>query len=143
MSEEDKPVSIMFEHCVRIYDEMKSQAREEPNEGLVYEGHLTKLFAGLQMPTPYYTTIKQRLVRMGCIEQIRRGGGNSPSRWRLLREPAEDTFQGFEALRVRSTGKVATLEQQFKNLREEYYQLRNDVDILKAAILQDREVTNV
>lgn len=128
--EEERPTSVIFDHCVAVYGEMKSQAREEdlsdtmdivPPESaqemrLVYEGHLTKLFAGLGLSTPYYTAIMGHLKAMGCVEQLRRGGGNSPSRWMLVRPPDEEAFKSIETRNRHSRGKTAAVEQQIRDL---------------------------
>lgn len=128
-AEEQKPTSIIYDHCVRVYDEMHAQSREEQldltdpdsefgntHQALVYEGHLTKLFANLQLSTPYYTSVMNHLKAMGCVEQLRRGGGNSPSRWMLVRPPSEESFNSIENQKRLSRGKVAALEQQVRDL---------------------------
>lgn len=143
-AEEQKPTSIIYDHCVRVYEEMHAQSREEeldfadPGDGefvnkhqvLVYEGHLTKLFAGLQLSTPYYTSVMNHLKAMGCVEQLRRGGGNSPSRWMLVRPPAEEAFNSIENQKRLSRGKVAALEQQVRDLSRTVADLYARVDAL-------------
>jgi hypothetical protein len=122
--EERKPTSAQFEHCVNVWGEMRTQSTKErldpsdPDAEYVdvYEGHLTKLFAGLGMATPYYTTVMQALKQMGCVEQIRRGGGNSPSRWVLVNPPEEEMFRNYEALKRGGKGKYAMLEQRTNDL---------------------------
>jgi hypothetical protein len=113
---DEKPTSTLFDHCVSVYQEMEAQARDERNDGLVYEGHLTKLFHQLGLSTPYYTSVMNRLKLMGCVDQLRRGGGSSPSRWRLTRVPNEESFRSFENTNVAPKGKVAALEQELRIL---------------------------
>lgn len=122
MSEEEKPTSMVFDHCISVYDEMRAQARPE-DEGLIYEGYLTKLFGQLQMATPYYSSIMKHLKTMGCVEQIRRGGGNTPSRWLLVRPPNEESFRSFEQLKRPRTGKIAAVEQRLRDLNKKYEEL--------------------
>jgi len=112
----EKPTSVVFDHCLRVYNEMVDQARDENDVGLVYEGHLTKLFAQLGMATPYYTAVMNHLKSMACVEQLRRGGGNSPSRWLLLREPNEEAYKSIESMNRAKSGKVGALEQQVRDL---------------------------
>jgi hypothetical protein len=60
---------------------------------VVYEGMLTKLVTeDLGLPVPYYTKVRQFLMAMGCIRQLRRGGGSAPSQWELIREPTIDLW---------------------------------------------------
>lgn len=122
---EEKPTSVVFEHCKSVYEEMVQQAREEPIEGsptpgatqLVYEGYLTKLVTGhLGLATPRYTAVMKHLKAMGCVEQLQRGGGNAPSRWRLNKFPNEETYRSIEAMNRPNVGKVAALEQQIRDI---------------------------
>ena len=89
--------SAMFQHCARVYGTMFSQASRVQADGtttmVVYEGFLTKLVKDeCNLPTPYYTAIRRKLLDMGCIRQLRRGGSSSPSQWELLREPTADLW---------------------------------------------------
>lgn len=138
---DDSPTSIVFSHCVSVYNEMEEQSRtevispsdhsdDENNHMLVYEGHLTKLFAQLSLSTPYYTTVMNHLKAMGSVEQLQRGGGNSPSRWRLLRRPDEEAFRSVEGMNRSRTGKTAALEQQVRDLTKQVNELRTMVDDL-------------
>lgn len=136
--QDDKPTSVVFDHCIKVYAEMRAQSLEEVisasdhpddpgNHMLVYEGQLTKLFGALGLSTPYYTSVMNHLKSMGCVEQLRRGGGNSPSRWRLLREPDEDAFRSFESVKRSRTGKTAALEQQVRDLTKQVNELRAEL----------------
>lgn len=129
----EKPTSVVYDHCVSVYNEMSEQAREEP-EGLVYEGHTTKLFAQLALATPYYTTVMDHLKAMGCVEQLRRGGGNSPSRWRLLRQPDEDAFRSIEGMNRSRSGKTAALEQQVRDLSRRVTTTETKVEALEQLV---------
>jgi hypothetical protein len=67
----------------------------EEGEIVVYEGRLTALVTkDLGLAVPRYTECVGALRVMGAIRQLRRGGGNSPSQWELIREP---TLQEYEA----------------------------------------------
>ena len=134
MTVEDRPTSVVFDHCKSVYDEMVQQAREEPMEGelrdltqLVYEGHLTKLVTGhLGLATPRYTAVMNHLKAMGCVEQIRRGGGSSPSRWRLIQRPDEESFRSIEAMNRPVSGKIAAVEQQVRDLNKRILSLESE-----------------
>lgn len=123
---DEKPISIVFTHCKSVYDEMMQQAREETLnddelegtvKAMVYEGHLTKLVTGdLGLATPRYTIVLKHLKAMGCIEQLQRGGGGAPSRWRLLQAPDEDAFRVIVDMKRPTSGKVAVVEQQLRDM---------------------------
>jgi hypothetical protein len=115
----NKAATALFEHCKEVYGEMETQSREEEMGGetvIVYEGHLSKLFAQLGKATPYYTSVMTKLKTMGCVQQIRRGGGGSPSRWLLFKKPDEKDFAEAIQLAKPRHGKTAMLEQQMKDL---------------------------
>jgi hypothetical protein len=105
----DGAITTLFTHCQNVYHRMESQAR--PTGGmLVYEGMLTKLITSeLNLSVPYYTSVLKALKRMGCLRQIRRGGGSSPSQWELLREPTRELFLNVQP---RKTPKQGKFEQQ-------------------------------
>jgi len=94
---------------------MKRESHATQIEGvhaLVYEGFLTRLFSDLQLATPYYTSVMQRLKKMGCVKQLSRGGGNSPSRWELIKDPVWEDFEIADQRRLRSATKLGQLEGQ-------------------------------
>lgn len=91
-------IPALYFHCKNTYKAMFDRA--QPNTGLepgktilVYEGMLTQLITGeLRLSIPYYTMITKKLTAMGCIAQLRRGGGTAPSQWALFREPTQEDF---------------------------------------------------
>jgi len=108
-SKEEVVQPAVYEHCCRVYAEMEGQATEMP-EGRVYEGYTTRLFQALELSPPYYTRIRDLLIKMGCVEQLRCGGGNAKSRWRLVREPDETIFTLANEMHVRKNGRVTQVE---------------------------------
>lgn len=113
MSSEEGAPPKLFEHCSTVFEAMKAHSKPEKlgtEHALVYEGFLTRLFQERGLATPYYTTVMRRLREMGCVRQISRGGGNSPSRWELVREPDWETFEGFEQRIHRPQTKLGQVE---------------------------------
>jgi hypothetical protein len=89
-------VPQIYKHCENVYAAMRKTAREV-TEGktrmVVWEGHLTRLIGtDLDLPTPYYTAIRGHLLAMGCVRQLRRGGGTATSQWELLKPPTPTLF---------------------------------------------------
>lgn len=120
-SEEQKPVSILYDHSQQLYNAMLAQAEEVEGENgpmMVYEGYLTRLVSDLHFSVPYYSKLRNHLIRMGCIVQLRRGGGSAPSKWELIREPDQQGFADAADLRRPGRDKFAALEQQIKDLNE-------------------------
>jgi len=84
---------MMFDHCCLVYNTMKKSAKNIDGH-LVWEGFLTRLInEELNFATPYYTSIRKELRRMGSVHQLRRGGSSTPSQWELLRPPTVELYQ--------------------------------------------------
>jgi hypothetical protein len=116
--------SALYEHCVRVYNEMSERAEETP-EGLVYLGALTRLFEDLGFGVPYYTNVTRKLKSMDCIRQLRRGGGPQPSKWLLLQEPTPELFQMVNMAEGKSTsrGGQAALQQNMRDINNRLLRL--------------------
>jgi len=100
---EGTPPAI-WTHINKAYDAMESTAQDG-----VYEGFVTKLLTeDLKIPVPYYGKVLRLLTNMGCIEQLQRGGGTSPSRWRLQTKPTLELFE--RAAEFTPGAKSATLQ---------------------------------
>jgi hypothetical protein len=95
----DAPPSL-FLHCSSVFELMKKRATPEIIESthaLVYRGFLTHLITqDLELATPYYTHVMHRLKKMGCVRQLQRGGGPSPSTWELIEEPTLEAYEAAE-----------------------------------------------
>jgi hypothetical protein len=97
---DDKTIIVTrsnFERCVAVWDRMRSEARDSA-DGAVWEGFTTALTRELGLSQGYYTQIVRALQDMKCMEQIKRGGGAGPSKWRLLKRPTDVDFEGREVL---------------------------------------------
>src|SRR2546428_7927234 len=85
----------VFYHCRTVYDAMRADARiQVDSEGrfIIWEGFLTKLVENVGLAMPYYTEVRKHLTRMGCLRQLRRGGGSTPSQWEVIRRPTRELF---------------------------------------------------
>jgi len=92
----EAPVAV-FRHSLTVYEEMLSQATRVEVEGramMVYEGKLVELVTDTcGLAVPYYSKVTQALRGMGCCAQLRRGGGNTPSQWEVIRQPQPDLYE--------------------------------------------------
>ena len=118
--EELPPLPVLYDHCLKVYEEMEGRSElitSEEHEMVVYEGHLTTLFRDLRMSIPYYTHVTRELKRMGCIVQLRRGGGNAPSQWELRTAPTATLYRtGFSRKPHKSEVKFRSMEQKIRDL---------------------------
>jgi len=115
----------IFGYSAQVYEAMQEEASAEilgaqygDEEGLVYEGFLTALIRGLDLPTPYYTKIMTELKRMDCVRQLRRGGSTTPSRWLLLQPPTPVLFREMRASAVKPTDWKSGQEQRIRDLND-------------------------
>lgn len=125
MSELDASVMpSLYGHVQSVYKEMLSQAQNvQTEEGInmtVYEGMLVNLITStLNLSVPYYSKCMNTLKAMGCVKQLRRGGGTSKSQWELLSEPTEAAFKQHiddKPKAPRKPSKVDMHDQQIRNL---------------------------
>jgi hypothetical protein len=120
----------VYEHCVKVYEAMNRQAVDEelnddpiPGQGTVqkfWEGHTTRLFSELGLAAPYYTSVMNHLKRMGCVVQVRRGGGTASSKWELLQEPTEELYNNMLGGNVNPTSAKARMDFLEKQVRDLY-----------------------
>lgn len=111
----------LFTHCEQVYKEMVATAEATEAGDLIYTGFTTKLFKRLGLSVPYYSQVLTELKRMGCIQQIKRGGGSAPSIWLLIGEPDEKSFESLpEISRYALGGRKIQVEfdQRIRNLEE-------------------------
>jgi hypothetical protein len=142
---DEKPMKALYDHCIEIFEEMEKEAVPEESQGteagatmdpdagtgyLIWTGHTTHLFSRLGKATPYYTSVMEALKKMGCVEQLKRGGGNSMSKWRLVRKPEEDYFHAIEKLKKPTQGSQKALEQQFRDLNNRVLVLEDTLNDL-------------
>jgi hypothetical protein len=133
MSQMEEAPPRLYEHCLAVFARMKREAHPTQIEGihaLVYEGFLTRLFSELQLATPYYTSVMQRLKKMGCVRQLSRGGGNSPSRWELIKDPIWEDFEAAEQRRLQSATKLGQVQGQIADLNRRVIALEAKYDRL-------------
>lgn len=126
----------LFDHCCRVYEAMRQEAKPiGDNSIMVYEGYFTRLVTmQLNLSVPYYTSIRKQLIQMGCIRQLKRGGGTAPSQWELVYEPTEEAF--FKALdtKPKPESRVDLLTQQYNDLAEDVSELQLKVDQIIEAL---------
>lgn len=152
--EEEQALPAIYEHACNVYRLMEStarlitmEARGLQEEMLVWEGHLTKLITGepLHLSVPYYTAVTRELKRMGCIRQLRRGGGNAPSQWQLLTEPTEQLFRNeydyVASSKRKANNRIEALEQGLRALAKRFDKIEATHEAI-LDILVEREKTD-
>jgi len=138
--EEQSAPPRLYEHCLTVFEQMRTEAKPAAVEGahaLVYEGFLTRLFNRLSLATPYYTSVMQALRKMGCVRQLSRGGGASPSKWELLTEPTIELFTGAQVKKLHDNTWRGQMQQQVSDLRDRL----DDVEEMVAAMTEVKEAS--
>lgn len=117
----DRLTKAIYNHCKDAYAAMEEEAVTEQigtNNYKVYTGFLTRLMQDkLQLPVAYYSHVTAELRRMGCIEQLKRGGGSAPSKWFIIKPPNEADFLLTPKLEKGIKGQ-SVIEQRLRNLEE-------------------------
>lgn len=109
--------------AVTLYDQKDAEAisgvvdDSSPNVMVVWEGFLTRFITEeMHLSVPYYSSVTLALKRMGCIRQLRRGGGSSPSQWELITEPTTDLFDNALPSKLVPVSKTSQLQEQVDTL---------------------------
>lgn len=128
--EEEDTTPALYQHCVNTYQAMLSEASsrqdDQDNEIIVWEGMFTALITSkLHLSVPYYTQITRALKRMGCIRQLKRGGGSAPSMWELITEPTEELFRNKMPQRKVQTDRIGMLQNQINDINRRLLILEN------------------
>ena len=150
--EEVKPLPALYFHCESVYVAMVEHASVEkfhildPDslEGLIYEGFLTRLITSeVGLAVPYYTGVMKELRRMGCVEQLRRGGSTTPSRWVLHFAPTEELF-GRPENPITQRHKIQSVrDQQIKDLTSRMAEVETRLDdLFEVMVALDRKLEN-
>lgn len=147
-TDESAPPAL-FDHCVNTYRTMLKEAKsvahfdpaastESSKQVIVYEGFLTQLVTGkLNLSVPYYTSVRKRLMDMGCIRQLKRGGGTSPSQWELIYEPTLEAFMNsHSSSKVAKQNKESMLKEQIVNLSARVSDLETTVEAILEALAE-------
>lgn len=129
----DTSPEAIFLHCQKVYKIMTEEAELKTDdleqEILVWEGMFTALITQqANLSIPYYSKITKALKEMGCIRQLKRGGGTSPSQWELIKAPTLDLYEN------RITHSRVPRATQFAQLQGRVNSLEKRVAILEGAL---------
>jgi len=120
---DDDNTPVMYDHCVAVYNRMADEAVIKESEAgvriAVWEGFLTRLIQNdLNLAVPYYSSVRANLVRMGCMRQLRRGGGSAKSQWEVIKPPTRTLFENAEATGNARLRQKDTQKQQVNDLSQ-------------------------
>src|SRR5262245_1022689 len=152
MTTEDLQVPKMYEHVLGVYESMLRHAQEQDfgtvdhngHDDILWDGFTTALFRNLEIPVPYYGKVFKYLTELGCMIQIRRGGGTASSRWQVcpVTPPqAEQFMQRFPAstvTRFQPVVELQTMRQQLDDVVDNI----GGVNIRQALSDLQRQFTN-
>lgn len=75
-----------------VYNALEEAAEyDDEYDAKVFHGSTTGILDDLEINRGYYSRIFSQLKAGGCIEQLRRGGGNGASMWIIRRPPSAET----------------------------------------------------
>lgn len=88
-------LSAKYMNTLAVYEYMDTNSLDDIIEGQnirTWTGRTTEILPHLGISPPQYSPIIGKLKAMGCIAQITRGGGGTPSKWALLYKPTPDLY---------------------------------------------------
>lgn len=144
---DDDSTPIMYDHCVAVFERMRAGATIRDTEGgvriAVWEGFLTRLIQDdLELAVPYYSSIRAHLIRMGCVRQLRRGGGTSKSQWEVIQPPTRERFETAEATGNQRLQQKESAKQQLMDLTLRVAALESNERMLVDALNKLQEAFN-
>jgi hypothetical protein len=111
----------LYHHCTNLFTLMAKTA-EKREEGMIWTGSLlTTLTQELGLGNAHYTAVTRKLKEMGCMRQLRRGGGPQPSIWILYRQPTPGLWRVAEESATEQSTRVkakGTRDQHGQQLRD-------------------------
>ena len=120
----DGDMPMLFKHSVTVFKKMEETATyDDVADIVVWEGVLTTLITQeCHLSLPSYTSITRVLKGLGCIRQLRRGGGTSPSQWEIIKAPEAEEYNKLmvdgSAKNAGRPSRTAMLEQQVRELTD-------------------------
>ncbi len=127
----------MWKHCNTVYDAMLEESELRVVFGeqhTIWEGYFTKLFRRLHLTVPMYSTVTKELMGMGCIRQLRRGGGPAKSVWLMLKAPNLTDFNSVKAQSA-ITEKGNTKKRAFEIMQGQINDLNRRLQLVESAVL--------
>jgi hypothetical protein len=130
---------MLLTHSINAYEEMLKTARRVDGK-LIWTGFTTHLIRDeLNLPGPYYTQVMNALKRMGCLEQLQRGGSSTQSKWLMLCKPTEKLFNSAPMRVTHQTSRLYMLEQRVNDVNT---RLSNIEALLQQGLEMDFGVDN-
>lgn len=143
---DDTPAALYI-HCVNVYNAMLRDAKGivitnddgEEDTLVMWEGMLTGLIVNkMNLSVPYYTSVTRALKRMGCVRQLKRGGGTAPSQWELLHDPTPELFESALPPRTKRTDKNSLMQEQLTSFNRRLLKIETLMDeIIREAENED------
>src|SRR5438552_16082227 len=100
---EAEALPTFFGHAIKVYSMLEREAvgvvREDGTIVRQWTGFFTHTIKDAGFSSAYYSRIKPLLIELGCVTQVRRGGGTAPTVFILNHPPVVDDFHQFETRR--------------------------------------------
>lgn len=120
---------ISLKQAEQLYQAMttESEPHEDDPDKMVWEGFLTHLLDDLGIGKTKYGKLVRLLQDMGCIEQLKRGAGSSPSYWLLIGPPTEEGYKYLLKTEEEKPEQKSPIEQRVDNLQAIVMDLADEV----------------
>jgi hypothetical protein len=126
-----RPKPALLAHSEKV---LSALASEMGKDG-VWEGHLTKKFAELDIPLAFYPHVISTLESVGAVAQEVRGGRSKPSRWRVLNPNVEALVNASTIRKASKAGRMSRLEGDIRDLRNTVGKQSQEIQELRVHVM--------
>ena len=124
--------------CELAFKKMMENSEPFDDTGArIYEGALVTDFNAWGIGLARYTYVKDLLVHMGCIQQIRRGHGRVKSQWLLRHAPDDLAFdKALKAIKVAGK-RQDSIDQKILDLTKRINNLEHNLNVLRSLVINE------
>lgn len=86
-----REIPKLFDHCLKLYNLMDASAIGEEGDK-IYTGSIGPLVVSIGLAASYQSKLTDRLKKMSCVANLKRGSGAAKSVWGLYKKPTINDF---------------------------------------------------
>lgn len=118
----------LFRQLEAVYGWMSDRAKKTPEGIKVFFGKTTRALDDQEIPRGQYSPIFNTLKELGCLRQIKRGGGvNAISEWEVVAPPRLSAYYKFKTSSPTHTTRLGSIENEIRALQVKNKKLESDL----------------
>lgn len=133
-SEDETDLPKIYYHCLAAYDYMREHGNEY-TEGFYFLGHMNHVYEKAGVPSSYHNRVSKTLFDLGSIDREFRGGGATPSRFRLIQRPTPIMWSRKNAGKSKKINtRVNMLDERITRNTNKIIELEAEIETLKTLL---------